>query len=804
MMQLLVEQRDTLTVGDIVPVGDLFDVVAHGDEAFSPEMAIHFDNAKRLYHQKLLPVLERDHKIRREEVEKLPVNDPKRTAFRNDDRIVKTLLLSALVPEVESLRALNAERLAALNHGTIKTPIPGREGQEVLRRCRGWAASVGEIRVSEETNPTISIQLSGVDTESIIKQAEREDNQGNRIRRVRQMLFAQLGVEGEGEFQQYHEFTWRNTKRTCEILFKNIRELPDASLENGEDSWKLIIDFPFDEPGHGPKDDLSKLQSFKQSHRDGAKTMCWVPAFFSADAQKDLGLLVVLEHILTSPDESTMGERFLQSSRHLSPQDRQSAWTILQNQRSVLRQRVQNHLDAAYGLESIAPGSLDTTHDLELGERFVSLWPGFDPQPPVAANLGQALGHLLAQGLAYEFPAAPHFEADIKLSHLKKVCEQVLEAAQTPDGRAAVEKPLRPLLRQIANPLLVGDMGVDATHFVLGHHWRTHFTKKAAETSSSFTVGQLRKWIDDPKPMGLPKEAQNLVIMAFAAQSNRSFYLHGAPYDATLQNVPDACELRQQKLPDQGRWDLAVERAGSIFGVAASRLLNANNVGTLSTNVKSKAAEKRHGCQAYSARLRERMGKLGLAVDGADRLKTATATVAVVERMHTVSAEELVDQLATAVVATSEAAMGECVGKGAELEGNLDTANWEIFEAVAKLSDERKQAAEQILAEVRQALTSDEHVVQLAPALKGAQAKAVRLLTKSAPTPPTKHPERPEPEVVTPPPTVGVRTVSQGSEQNLSIQSAKGLLERLADEVSAGQSARISIGWVIEEGGSGT
>jgi hypothetical protein len=506
MMQLLVEQRDTLQVGDIVPVGDLFDVVAHGDVAFSPEMAIHSDNAKRLYHQKLLPVLERDHKIRREEVEQLPDHDPKRVAFRNDDRLVKTLLLSALVPEVESLRSLNAERLAALNHGTIKTPIPGREGQEVLRRCRGWAASVGEIRVSEETNPTISIQLSGVDTEGIIKQAEREDNQGNRIRRVRQMLFAQLGIAGEGEFQQYHEFTWRNTKRTCEILFKNIRELPDASLENSDDSWKLIIDFPFDEPGHGPKDDLSKLQAFKQSHLDGAKTMCWVPAFFSPDAQKDLGLLVVLEHILTSPDESTMGERFLQSSRHLSPQDRQSAWTILQNQRSVLRQRVQNHLDAAYGLESIAPGSLDTTHELELAERFVSLWPGFDPQPPVAANLGQALDHLLSQALANEFPAAPSFEAEIKASHLKKVCELVLEAAQTPDGRAPVDKPPRPLLRQIANPLLLGEMGADATHFVLGHHWRTHFTKKAAETGSQFTVGQLRKWIDDPNQWGFPRK----------------------------------------------------------------------------------------------------------------------------------------------------------------------------------------------------------------------------------------------------------------------------------------------------------
>ena len=61
MMQLLVDQRETLKLGDVVPVGDLFDVVAHGDEAFSQDMAIHFDNAKRLYHQKLLPALVKQH-----------------------------------------------------------------------------------------------------------------------------------------------------------------------------------------------------------------------------------------------------------------------------------------------------------------------------------------------------------------------------------------------------------------------------------------------------------------------------------------------------------------------------------------------------------------------------------------------------------------------------------------------------------------------------------------------------------------------------------------------------------------------
>ena len=789
MMQLLVDQRETLKVGDIVPVGDLFDVVAHGDEAFSQEMAAHFDNAKRLYHHKLLPALVKQHGVRPEDLEPLPHDDPRRVAFRNDDRLVKTLLLSALVPEVESLRGLNAEKLAALNHGTIKTPVPGREAQEVLRRCRNWAASVGEIRIGEESNPTISIQLSGVDTESIIEQARREDNQGNRIRRVRQMLFDQLGIQGEGEFEQFHEFWWRNTKRSCVVLFKNIRELPDSSLENPEESWKIVIDFPFDEAGHGPRDDLSTLQRFIQSRSDGAKTLCWVPSFFSNDAQKDLGMLVILEHILA-------GERFGQYSSHLSPQDRPAAKALLENQRSILRQRVQSHLDAAYGLEVLSQGSLDTLHDLDLSEHYVSLSPGFVPQPPVAANLAGAMHHLLSQALEHEFPAAPHFEAEVKSGALKKVYELIEPATQTPDGRQAIEKTQRLLLRQIANPLMLGEMGVDATHFVLGQHWKNHFIRKAAETGGAMTVGQLRKWIDDPKPMGLPKEAQNLVILLFAAQTNRTFHLHGSPDEVSLANIADAHELREQRLPTQASWEVAVQRAGAIFGVTVSRLLSAGNVGKLISEVKKKASETWQPCRRYRQRLGERSTKLGVPADS-DRLRTATATQTLVERLCSAEPGAIVSLLEAAEVATSESAMGECVGKAAELEGNLETAGWEIFEAVEKLTDDRQEKAQQILVEVREALQSDEHALQLAPALRGAQAKAVQLLTKpiEVPTPPPVGPLL-EPQVMK-----GRVVVKQDSKEGLTIPEAEACLSQVSRELKPEQTARINLGWVIEEGG---
>lgn len=110
MLQLLVAQRDTLKLGDIVPVGDLFDVISEGDEAFSDVMKIQLENAKRLWEGKLRPLLEHEHGLRFEDAGKLPTDDGKAAALRNDARLVKTLLLSALA-ECRVAQRLNREPL---------------------------------------------------------------------------------------------------------------------------------------------------------------------------------------------------------------------------------------------------------------------------------------------------------------------------------------------------------------------------------------------------------------------------------------------------------------------------------------------------------------------------------------------------------------------------------------------------------------------------------------------------------------------------------------------------------------------
>ena len=278
MLELLVQQRTTLQLGDIVPVGDLFDLVTDGDEAFTDVMRINVANALQLYRRRLLPLLARRQKVRVDELAGLPEEDPRRRAFRAEDRLVKTLLLSALVPEVEALRALTPARLAALNHGSIRSPIPGQEGPMVLKRCQDFATEVGEIRVGDGPNPTIAVQITGVDVEGVVQKAQGHDSMGERRRVIRELLFQQLGIGVRDELFTTHELTWRGTQRRCEIIYGNVRELTDESLRAHGRDWKLAIDFPFDDPPYTPRDDLARLQSYR-ARNGSTTTLAWVPSW---------------------------------------------------------------------------------------------------------------------------------------------------------------------------------------------------------------------------------------------------------------------------------------------------------------------------------------------------------------------------------------------------------------------------------------------------------------------------------------------------------------------------------------------
>ena len=85
-----------------------------------------------------------------EELENAPADNPKSKAFENDNRLIKSLLLSSLVHGVEVLKDMNCIKLAALNHGTVKSRIPNREVSTVADKLRALDVATGTGRIAKD------------------------------------------------------------------------------------------------------------------------------------------------------------------------------------------------------------------------------------------------------------------------------------------------------------------------------------------------------------------------------------------------------------------------------------------------------------------------------------------------------------------------------------------------------------------------------------------------------------------------------------------------------------------------------
>lgn len=796
MLQLLVDRRADLELGQLIPVGDLYDAIAEGDEPFSEGMRLHFENAKRLYNQRLLPMLERQYSVTWEAIKLGQADATAAKSLRNDARLLKTLLLGALVPEVESLKGLTAQRLAALNHGTFRSPIPGREAQDVLRKCRDWASEIGEIKITEDQNPIISIQVTGVDIEPILRAAEANDNAGNRRKRIRDALFKELEIPDTGGLFTTYEFNWRGTRREVELLYENVREMTDDRLRGRSGAWTVVLDFPFDDTNFGPADDLARLGEYRGGD---TKTLVWLPSFLSNKALADLGRLVVLDYIL-------QGERFDNYAAHLSFVDRVQAKALARNQLDQLRIKLRSQLEVAYGISTEPRDAV--SNPLTADQQFKSLDPTLSPRPPVGAEFRSAFESLLGQLFAHQYPAHPEFDTEIKPSVIKKVWPEVQKAIEAPGQRGLVQDTAtRKLVRAVVNPCQLGQMG--ETHLLIEPHWQSRFSQcHARDGGGAITVAKLRQWIDSPAPMGLPIELQNLIILAFAASTNRRFTMRGGPYEPTIDSLPDELELKEQALPNTADWETALLRASSLFGLTLGQTLNAANVGKLVDEVRQKATDKRESVARLVAQVRDRSARYAPGITGA-RQQSAESAQALLASLAQAAEVVVVTTLANASLHTSEAAVSRSLGQAQVCADALGSGNWQLFDVVRDLVDHRRDAALLIMSRLTEALTSDEHVVALKPRLEEMTRDAMRLLAAAAPAPDPVLPPGAEtapvpPPVVLPPapPATWPEVVDEKQQLHLIGAAAVSALDELKTLVTSERDLELTLSWRVQRKGT--
>lgn len=801
MQQLLVSQRGHLTVNDVIPVGDVFDLVVSGNQAITEDMRGRFRNARKLYEEKLRPLLLREHQLETTDASILAPTHP----FHADDRLVKTLVLSAIAPEVPALQELTAGRLASLNHGSIVSPLPGQEATTALSKLKKWNSEVPEIHISGETrNPTIRLKISEVDYESVVEKAKGEDNEGRRREVLKNLIWEAFGldqVDGDVTGVSRQNWIWRGSRREVEVIFANIRDrawLADEMFRAGSDTWRFIIDYPFDEQGHSVREDDQRLAELRNKGFE-TRTIAWVPHFLSDKRQREVGRLAVLDWLLGGS-----GDRWKSMSSDLAPADRSQARIILENQRDALRDSLRNAVQEAYGAARVTPGNLDV--DVAHERVLISLTHEADPQAPVGHDLETAFSNLVDQAFTAAFPGHPRFEpeeVEVRPRELNAVLDALTDAGQDPDGRVFVEPAKRDAVRRVANQLDVGYMG--ETHFLFSAErfpWQMWFARAmgaaGVEQTDSISVATLRGWIRDRSPApGLRPEVADLIICAWAILQGRAWYRHGsalvpAPKPGALTNE---MELRPEPLPDPAAWQSAVGRAGAMLGIHGNTYLTGTAVSEIASQIRTSIGGVSTGSRALVDQVAKAYQRLGLQTDGVDtgRLATARSTAELIANLQAQTDNvSLIETLGRANLSATDEAAGRSAIQAAAVTGQLQSFGWSRLSPLLdaeKQNTDRGRSAKAALDRLRASVTADELAQPLNSALKRAEDDAFKWLEEAVEPGPTPDPgPTPAPQHSVP---HGSRTV--GSTDDLTR-----VREDLNNFVEEHTGERVVVEWRVE------
>ena len=638
-----------------------------------------------------------------------------------------------------ALKELTAARLASLNHGSIKSPLPGSEAGIVLARVREWNRKVPEIHIGgDPRNPVIRVQLSDVDYESVVENAKGEDNEGRRRELLKDLVREAIGITERDPdvFGVYaHPVIWRGSRRGVDVVFGNVRDagwLTEDHFRARPGTWRFVIDYPFDEAGHSAAEDLERIDRLAEGGLK-SRAIVWLPRFLSEDRMREVRRLVILDWLL-----SGTGERWISNADHLSEVDRAQARAILESQRTGLREALRRAVQECYGAAAPSPGTLaeDSAHDRVL----VSLDSSFSPAAPVGADLAAAFGNLVDQAFSATYPGHPRFEpgdVEVTARDLAAVYAHVERAVADPERRVRLEGDIA-AVRRVANPLQVG-MAAE-THFLFGDDkfpWGAEFERAAArdgvQPQDPVTVGQIRGWLDAIRPeLGLRDEVADLIVLAWAALRQRAWYQHGTSIPAPRPGAarPDM-QLRPEPLPMPADWEAATSRAEVLFGIRANPYLTAAALAEFTETLRAELDVMADPAAGLVPRVELAYRHLGLPADRPGRLATARAGAKLAEDLRRAGGRvRLVETLARTELPATDTAVANSLKRAPDVASAVDAFRWDRLgplRAAEDQDDDRGRDAARALRALREAVGADEFATKLEAGPVGRRRRRLRL-----------------------------------------------------------------------------
>ncbi|MGW8359294.1 PglY protein [Streptomyces wedmorensis] len=728
LQEMLRRRRADFKLGELIPLGDLWDVLSDGTgEAFTDRLKNEAEAAHTFHIKVRAHLLE---KYGSEENEK----------FIADDRFVKTLLLAALAPDVPALKRLTGGRIAALNHGSIRSRTVA-PGSLVVTRLRELQAEFGEIRADGDQDPVFTLHLSDLDIEPLLDMVADEDRTGARRIWVKDQLWKALGLKDTGAFVCEHDIVWKGSRRTAEFVFENVRDtaqLPSEQFRPGVDGRvRFLLDYPFDDGQHFPNDDAQRVELLR-SEGLMAPTLVWLPSFFSEQKNAQLGRLIKINYLLER-------DRLDDYAGHLASDDRVRVRHQLAAQRDTLTSQLTATLAQLYGIAKVDENSVSA--EVSEGKHILSLLPEYSrPQLQGGKSFMDNLQHLADGVFGALYPKHPDFDRagdrkPVTPAELKTALTWITRAMDDGGRRIEVDSHHLKTVKKIVEPLELGQ--VHDGPLVLRNDWRARINQAAHQHrpgADDLSVEEIREWIaKDHGWTGLDKNVSSLIIATYALLDDRAWIFHGGsplPQAPDLNDIGAGHGLRAQQLPTDEEYATARERAAKIFGVAVQPTLFARNVNKLHTGVREKISQYEQAVYGVRTSLIRHAEALGLESDTSARAssaKDAADLLARLGRHHEATAT--VRELAGVSYATSDTALATAITSAPEVLKALDDADWQLLDSVRGFAGRRDnvgERAERLIGEISEAAAASEFERSLVPVLDSIRSKAVALVKDAA------------------------------------------------------------------------
>ncbi|MFE9920220.1 hypothetical protein ACFYQA_01185 [Streptomyces sp. NPDC005774] len=780
LVQQLLEKNADAAVGQLIPLGDLWDVLVDGTgAAFTDKLKRESEAAVKFYTKARTHLLDK-------------YGSDTHAEFRADDRFVKTLLLGALAPDVPALRRLTGARLAALNHGSVRSrTVPA--GDVVVRRMRDLQATFpSEVRSDGEADPVFSLHLSDLDIEPLLDAVADEDKAGVRRVWLRDRLWEAAGVR-DGQFVAEKEIVWRGTRRVAEFVFGNVRDrsdLPDEQFTPATAGHvRFVVDYPFDDGDHYPSDDFHRVEELR---KDGvtAPTLVWLTDFFSDQRRAQLGRLMRINFLLER-------DRLTDYTGTFPPDDRTKVRRQLEVARDTLTDQLTGALAEVYGLAR--PTDSNPGPEVPDGRHVLSLQPEFgQPREEGGKGFEANVQHLADGMFSALHPKHPDFGPDLKgqrkavtAGELRTALEWITRAMDEGGRAQNVDSHHLKTVKRIVEPLELGT--VHDGPLVMRQDWRTRINQAASvhKQRGDLAVEDIRGWITkDLGYGGLDKLTGNLLISAYALLDDRAWAYQGGPEREApaLHEIGPGWSLRAQPLPSEEEYAAARERAARLLGVSAKPNMYARNVNRLADGIRARAEAWEKDVAGVRASLDRHAALLGL--DGPDQtapaapaaptapdasaaprtaiLREAAALLARLTR-HGSDATALVRELASASYTATERDLNTAMGSAGEVLRALDDAPWPVLGNVRGLTgreDGVGDRARRLFDEIALTARASEFERSLVPVLAEAGERANAIInaalqvenvftTRQEPVPGPRDVRVTEPEVATHHPGAG-------------------------------------------------